>query len=216
MVAIAVYGGNGYAGEAIRAEAVRRGHEVLVVCRSGTARHSEGAENAIVGDIHDPASVSQIVESADVVVVAIPGYEIDGRSLVEAIPDLLAAAERGGTRVGVVGGSGTLLASEGGPRLMDTDDFPPAAMPSSLGQAAVLEALRENVAGSWFYVSPPVVFGAHVPQAPTGAYLLGGDVLRRDSNGEAVLSAEDLALAVVDEIEHPRYENVRFSVIGAY
>ncbi|UYM05597.1 NAD(P)-dependent oxidoreductase [Solicola gregarius] len=216
MATIAIYGGNGYAGDAIRAEAVGRGHEVVAVSRFGSARSADAAAYALAGDIHDPVSVAQIAERADVVVVSIPGNEIEGKLLVEAIPGLLSAADRHGTRVGIVGGSGTLLASECGNRLMDTDDVPPTAMPSSKGQAAVLDLLHSSGVGSWFYVSPPVEFGAHTPQPPAGSYLLGGDVLRCDSNGESRLSVEDLALAVLDEIEQPKHENVRFSVIGAY
>lgn len=216
MTTIAIYGGNGYAGDAIRAEATRRGHEVLAISRSGKPRTDAGAAQSIVGDIHNPASVDETFKKADVVIVSIPGYEIDGRKLLQAISSLVASSAQHHTRVGVIGGSGTLYASEGGPRLLDTEGFPPSAVASSAGQALVLDALYASDRGSWFYVSPPLSFGVHLPQAAVGAYLVGGDVLISDSNGESKLSAEDLALAVLDEIETPAHENARFGVIGAY
>ncbi len=213
---IALYGGNGYAGEAIRAEALRRGHDVAVLSRTAKAASDDAAAQTKVGDIHDALSIDEVTLDSDVVIVSIPGYEIDGKKVADAIPALLEAAARNDARIGVVGGSGTLKVSEGGARLMDTPDFPPPALPSSLGQADVLAHLEAASSGRWFYVSPPLVFGARFPQEPAGAYLLGADVLIKDSQGQARLGAADLALAVLDEIEKPRHENSRFSVVGAY
>ncbi|MEO7016153.1 MAG: NAD-dependent epimerase, partial [Leifsonia sp.] len=63
----------------------------------------------------------------------------------------------------------------------------------------------------WFYVSPPEKFGAWVPAPATGSYRLGGDVLVRDEAGESTISASDLALAIVDEVEKPAHHRLRFT-----
>jgi putative NADH-flavin reductase len=62
----------------------------------------------------------------------------------------------------------------------------------------------------WFYVSPAAEFGSWVDAPETGAYRLSDDVLLTDENGVSRISGADLALAVVDEIEHPRYRRRRF------
>jgi putative NADH-flavin reductase len=62
----------------------------------------------------------------------------------------------------------------------------------------------------WFYVSPAAEFGAWVDAPETGAYRLSEDVLLTDANGVSKISGADLALAVVDEIEQPRYRRRRF------
>lgn len=62
----------------------------------------------------------------------------------------------------------------------------------------------------WFYVSPPENFGAWAPAPETGAYRLSDDVLLRDADGNSTISAADLALAVLDEIERPRHRRRRF------
>jgi putative NADH-flavin reductase len=78
---------------------------------------------------------------------------------------------------------------------------------------ALLEALRGAPASlDWFYVSPAIEFGAWLPQRVTGRYRLSDDVLLTDEAGESHLSAADLALAVLDEIEHPRHSRRRFHV----
>ncbi len=64
----------------------------------------------------------------------------------------------------------------------------------------------------WFYVSPAAEFGAWVAAPVTGTYRLGEDVLLTDENGKSTISAADLAVAVLDEIEQPRYRRRRFHV----
>jgi putative NADH-flavin reductase len=50
-----------------------------------------------------------------------------------------------------------------------------------------------------------------VPAPVKGEYRLGGDVLLRDEAGESTISAADLAVAIVDEIEHPKHRRRRFT-----
>ncbi len=76
MSKIAVFGGNGFAGSAIAKEAASRGHEVTVVARSA---QSGTDTNVVQGSVHDNTIVEQITADNDVVVVAIPAREIDGK-----------------------------------------------------------------------------------------------------------------------------------------
>ncbi len=50
------------------------------------------------------------------------------------------------------------------------------------------------------------------PGTKTGNYRLGNDQLLLDANGESKISAEDYAVAVVDEIEKPKHERCHFTV----
>jgi uncharacterized protein len=65
---------------------------------------------------------------------------------------------------------------------------------------------------AWFYVSPAGRFGAYAPGERTGRYRVGTDVLLVAENGECRPSGEDLAVAVLDEIEHPAHDRERFHV----
>ena len=65
----------------------------------------------------------------------------------------------------------------------------------------------------WFYVSPPQDFGSWLGTASKGEYTLGGDVLLKDADGTSTISADDLALAIVDELETPQHHRARFTAI---
>ena len=159
--------------------------------------------------MHDAALVESVAAEADVIVVAIrfgPGGSGDGDvRLADALPALTAAAAKHGTRLGVVGGAASLLVAEGGPRLLDTPEFP-AQFKGEAGSAAeALEALRADTTGAdWFFVSPAAAFGSYNPGQPTGKYRVGGDILLTDESGKSEISGADYALAFVDEIDKPR------------
>jgi putative NADH-flavin reductase len=72
-----------------------------------------------------------------------------------------------------------------------------------------LAACRAAVDVDWTYVSPPA---ALLPGARTGRYRLGGDELLVDAAGRSAISVEDMAMALVDEIEAPAHRRARFTV----
>jgi putative NADH-flavin reductase len=225
MTTIAIFGGTGYAGGAIAGEAVRRGHQVISVTRSGAPAGGPGEGTQAPrpgapgvdfrqGNVHDATLADQVAAEADVVVVSIR-YAPDsgGARLSTAFPALTAACAAHGTRLGVVGGAASLLVSEGGPRLIDTPEFPDAFKAEAGSAAAVLDELRADSTGvDWFFVSPAREFGAHSPGEPLGRYRVGGDVLLTDESGRSHISGSDFALAIVDEIENPKHHRTRFTV----
>ncbi|HEV3382890.1 MAG TPA: NAD(P)H-binding protein [Trebonia sp.] len=219
MTTVAIFGGTGYAGGAIRDEALSRGHTVICVSRSGApadAPPKAGVEFR-QGSVHDPALADQVAAEADVIVIAArfaPGGSGEGDTkLADALPALLAATARHGKRLGVVGGASTLLVTEGGPRLLDTPDFPAAYKTEASAAADALEDLRADTSGAdWFFVSPAAEFGAYAPGEALGEYRIGGDVLLTDESGNSRISGADYALAFVDEIDNPKHHRTRFTV----
>ena len=218
MTTIAIFGGTGYAGSAIRDEALKRGHRVISVSRSGAPGGAQAAPGLEFrqGSVHDAALVDQVAAEADVIVVAIrfaPGGSGDGVKLVDALPALLGAAAAHGTRLGVVGGASSLLVAAGGPRLFDTPEFPAQFKPEAGGGVDALEALRADTSGAdWFFVSPAASFGSYNPGQPTGRYRVGGDLLLTDESGKSEISGADYALAFLDEIDAPKHHRTRFTV----
>jgi uncharacterized protein len=213
MATIAILGGTGYAGGAIKDEALKRGHSVIVVGRRADPADSQPGLQVQRGDVHDAALAESLADEADVIVVSVPYREVDGKKLIDAVGPLTAAAARHGTRLGFVGGAGSLYVSEGGPRLVDTPEFPEEYKDEVLSAADVLAALRERGGeADWFYLSPAAEFGSFNPGEPTGAYRVGGDILLTDANGRSYISGADYALAFVDEIEQARHHRERFTV----
>jgi putative NADH-flavin reductase len=215
MTRITVLGGTGYAGAAIVAEAAKRGHQVTAVNRSTVEAPVEGVEY-VTGSALDASVLDAVVADRDVVVVALsPRGDMAGR-LEGIVDDLIARLAGTPTRLGYVGGASSLLVEEGGPRVWDVtaDHIPADVKPEVETGIAVYDALTESPADlDWFYVSPPQDFGAWLGTPDKGAYQLGGDVLLRDASGTSTISAADLALAILDEIETPAHRRARFTAI---
>jgi uncharacterized protein len=211
MASIVIFGGTGYAGSAIAAEALERGHSVTVVSRTGGAPADD--VTARQGSIHDAGLVDELAAGHEVIVIAVRASPQDGPGLGEALGALFAAAAKHGARIGVIGGAGSLQVSDGGPRVVDLPEFPEQHKGEALAHAAVLGELRsapEEI--DWFYVSPAGGFGSYAPGEATGQYRIGGDILITDENGKSEISAADLAKAFVDEIENPVHRRERFTV----
>lgn len=212
MARIAVLGGTGYGGAAVVAEAAKRGHTVTSYSRSEPVDRVDGVRY-VTGSVLDEAVLADTVRDEDVVFVSLsPRGDMVGR--VEGVVERLAnLADAAGVRLGVLGGVSSLLLEPGGPRVYDA--HPPAAEVKSEVDTglALLAALQQAPASlDWFYVSPPLEFGAWVPVPETGGYRLSDDVLLTAPDGSSRIGAADLALAVVDEIEQHAHPRRRFHV----
>ena len=167
----------------------------------------------VTGSLLEPGSLAPTVQDADVVFETLsPRGELAGR-LEGVVDELIRLADEAGVRLGVLGGVSSTLVSEGGPRLFDVSPPPPEVLPeiqTGLNLLDALQAAPESL--DWFYVSPAEVFGAWNPERVTGTYRISDDVLLKDENGVSYISASDLALAVLDEIEQPRYHRRRLHV----
>jgi len=213
MAKIVLFGATGFVGGKILEEAVRRGHEVVAVARNAGAIAERDNVSVRAGSLHDDAFLTEVVRGADVVVSAIPGRELDGKRLIDAVPSLANVAKETGARIGVVGGAGTLHVAEGGPRLMDISDFQGSVKDEAVNHAEVLAMFRELPEDvDWFYISPGTSFGVRVPGTRTGTYRVGDDVVITDENGHSAIGGDDYALAFVDEIEKPVHHRRRFTV----
>lgn len=216
MARITVLGGTGYAGAAVVAEARRRGHEVTAVSRSAAESPVDGA-HYVEGSVLDAAVLDRVLADSDVVVSAVsPRGDMAGQ-LEGLVAELVRRLAGTPARLGYVGGASSLLTEEGGPSLWDVskDHVPDEVRPeieTGLNALAQLEESPESL--DWFYVSPPEEFGSWLGTPSTGSYTLGGDVLLRDSEGKSTISADDLALAIVDEVEASAHHRKRFTAIS--
>lgn len=212
MARITVIGGTGYGGGAVVREAARRGHEVTAVSRSAPETPVPGV-TYVTGSVLEDDVLERVVVGVDVVFEALsPRGDMAGK--VEPVFEkLVALAGSSGVRLGVLGGASSLLVEPGGPRLFDVAPLPPSAKPEAelgIWKLEVLQASPQSL--DWFYVSPSAEFGSWVPSTETGRYRLADDVLLRGPDGTSEISAGDLALAVLDEIEHPTHRRRRFHV----
>lgn len=213
MKSIVLIGATGMIGQRILHEALSRGHNVTAVVRD-TARTGEQRANLDyrTGDIFQPDTIAAATVDHDVVVSAYgPGLKNDPKLVVQAAHSLIGALTRvEPIRLVAVSGAGSLEVGPG-MRLMNTPDFPPAWKGLAEAHAEALDVYRKaGFAGfDWTAVSPSAVIEAGTR---TGHYRTDLDQLIADRNGKSYISAEDFAVAVVDEIDNPRFQGQRFTV----
>ena len=212
MAYITIIGGTGYAGGHIAAEAAARGHAVTSWSRTLPELPLDGVSYR-AGSLLDDDILAEAVQGADVVIQTVsPRGSMLGevRPLAARLADQLTGT---GTRLGVIGGAGSLQVAPGGPTLLEGDGFPDAFKAEANELAGVLSDLRASAESlGWFYVSPAGGFGAYAPGERTGSYRVGGDVLLTDDQGGSNISGADFGLAIVDEAEQPAHHRQRFTV----
>ena len=165
------------------------------------------------------ALLNQAVRGQDAVISAYnPGWQH---------PDLYATYLRGAKAIAdgvkqagvkrllVVGGAGSLFVAPG-VQLVDTPEFaahmPPFVIPGARAARDELTRLRGEKELDWTLVSP----AAGPFQIPrTGKYRVGGEEVLMAGAQPADVAREDLALAIVDEIEAPKHVRARFTVATA-
>lgn len=213
MVKIVVFGGTGYAGSAVVAEAAARGLTVVSVSRSTPAVLVEGVEY-IEGSATDKDMRARALERADAVVLALsPRGDMAGK-IAELYKTLAAETAVIGARLVVVGGFGSLRPAAGQPRFAESDDFEESYRSEALELLSVLEWLQVGAPESldWLYISPAATFGAFNPGQKRGVYRVNGEVAVFDDNNESNLYSPDLAAMIVDEVETPTRHKEHVSV----
>jgi putative NADH-flavin reductase len=209
---IAIFGAGGSIGRRIVSEALRRGHTITTVVRDRSRAEGVDARLAVrEGDVLDPAAVAAAVAGHDAVISAVgpgPGPGTDPRMLVAAARSLVAGLPRAGVRrLVVVNGAGSLEVAPG-KQLLDEPDFPLASRPFALAHRDALEVYRAADL-DWTCLSPANIIE---PGTRTGRYRTGADTVITDERGESRISTEDFAVALLDELEEPKFIRQRFTV----
>lgn len=193
---ITVIGANGATGRRVVAEAVRRGHEVTAITRGANRSQAQS---------HIQREASAItatdLEGADAVVDALGFFapeQLDQHvATSQHFADLLSGTD---VRLVVVGGAGSLyLDPEHTTQLLESEDFPAEFRPLAKAQADQLAALRQRDDVAWTFISPAAVYDQERPA--TGKVQVAGEQFTLNERGESVLSYDDYAAALVDELE---------------
>jgi uncharacterized protein len=211
MANVVVFGAAGRAGARIMAEAARRGHQVTAVAREPARIGGLPAGvRAVTGDATSQASIAERAKGADAIVISVGGpdksaYAKAARAAVAA----LAPLGDGGPRVIHMGGGGSLLNADGVP-FFTNPKIPANLLAEMKGQAAALDVYRGSTGVRWTYVSPPP--GNFAPGERKAHYRTGQEHPVVAADGSMAISYEDFAMAIVDEIERPRFIGKRFTV----
>ena len=205
MSNILVIGSTGMVGSRIVNEAVRRGHTVTAASRSG--KPVDGAARAIAVELGNTDTVAKLIEAleTDVTIIAVSPDRTGGSTqpLVNAHKKLIDRGVKG--RVLIVGGAGSLQLEDGS-LLVDSPEFPEEYKAEAQAFVEILNLYR-NSDLTWTMLSPSP---AIAPGERTGNITLG-----TDSPVGGAVSAENFAVAMIDEVENPQHVGTRFTVADA-
>lgn len=207
---IALFGATGMIGQRILNEALGRGHEVTAIVRDRARLGVQHERLTVVtGDILNTEQVTDTVLGHEVVISAFGPKMGEEQTLLDATRSLIAGVKKAGvSRLIAVGGAGSLEVAPG-VQLVDTPEFPDFIKPIALAHREALEIYRQEKELHWTNVSPAAVIE---PGERTGTYRTGTDELVVNEQGESRISAEDYAVAILDEVENPRFSRMRFTV----
>ncbi|WP_339475480.1 MULTISPECIES: NAD(P)-dependent oxidoreductase [unclassified Pseudomonas] len=202
MSKIAIIGATGRAGSQLLEEALRRGHSVTAIARN-TAKIGERAR--VVSkqlDVLDSEALTAAIAGHDVLISAAHFANVPADKLIGPVK------AAGVKRLLVVGGAGSLLLPDNS-RVIDSDDFPEEYLAEASAGALFLDVLRKEQDLDWTFLSPSAEF---VETERTEAFRVGEDHLLFNDAGESRISFADYAIAMIDEVEKPRFSRTRFTV----
>lgn len=199
---VALIGASGNIGSQILSELRARGHDVTAIARNPEKIAVETGIKPVRADVGDANALASALRGHDAVISSVRFRNFDPQTLLTAVK------ASGVKRLIMVGGAGS-LETRPGVQLVDTPDFPAAAKPEALAGRNALNLLRAEPALDWTFLSPSAVIA---PGERTGKFRLGKDEVLIGPDGKSRISIPDYAIALVDELEHPRHVRQRFTV----
>jgi uncharacterized protein len=207
---VVLYGASGMIGSRILNELTQRGHTVTAVVRDPSRVATGGSVTAVKGDMTDSSDVAAKLAKADAVISSYSPGQGTESMLLTAVRSLMDGAGKAKVkRVLVVGGAGSLFVAPG-ITLTNSGYLPAEYKAIAVAHEEALEILRSSASDlEWTYLSPAAFIQ---PGERTGKFRLGTDSLLTDAQGKSSISAEDYAIALVDELERPQHIRQRFTV----
>ena len=211
---IAILGATGFVGTALLSEALTRGHHLTAIVRDPTKLTTYNDRLTVVaGDVNHPAQLARQLVGHDLVLSAFnPGWThpdlynafLTGSRTIEQ-----ATAQAGVPRLLVIGGGGSLFID--GHQVVDSPQFPAEYKPGATAARDYLNELRNHKHLDWTFFSPALEMHPGIDTGRTGQYRLGTESPVFDADGRSFHSVQDLAVAVLDEVERHQFSRQRFT-----
>jgi putative NADH-flavin reductase len=213
---IALIGATGFVGKAVLEEAESRGHDIIAISRNPeNVAVKNGHVKAVKADVLNASEVKKAVEGVDAVISAYnPGWtnpNIHDEFLQGAQAIQEGVKQSGVKRLLVVGGAGSLYVADG-VQLIDTPQFPAEYKAGASAAKKYLDILKKENELDWTFLSPAIELHQGNGQVRTGKYRSGLENPVFNEQGRSIISVEDMAIAIVDEIENPKHIKQRFTV----
>jgi putative NADH-flavin reductase len=208
---LALIGATGFVGKAVLNEALQRGYDVTAIARQPKADVESPQLTLKTADVYNVDELTEALKGNDAVVNAFnagwtnPNLYNDFIKGSEAIQQ--ATKQAGVKRLLVVGGAGSLYIA--GQQLVDSPQFPAEWKAGATAARDYLNIIKKEEDLDWTFLSPAI--NLH-PGTRTGVYRTGTDEPVFNDKHEHEISVEDLAVAILDELENNQFVKRRFTV----
>lgn len=210
---VALIGATGFVGTAVLNEALNRGYDVTAIARDPKKITSTNDKLTLVAvDVYDADKLAEVLKGHDAVINtfnagwANPDLYNDFIKGSEAIQQ--ATKLSGVKRLLIVGGAGSLYAAPG-LQLVDTPQFPAEWKTGATAARDYLNIIKKEEELDWTFLSPAI--NLH-PGTRTGKFRLGTDEPVFATDGKSEISVEDMAVAILDELENNQFVKRRFTL----
>lgn len=213
MKKVSVIGATGFVGKQVVKELSNRGYAVIAIARDTTKVEQTANVTAARGDVNNIEELAKILEGSDAVINTFnPGWTNPNLydDFLNGSKNIEKAVEKSGVkRLITVGGAGSLFI--GDQQLVDGPDFPADIKPGALAARDYLNEIKKNDTLDWTFFSPAIEMHPGTAGVRKGSYRTALDNPVFDDNGRSILSVEDVAVALVDELEQNNFVKKRFT-----
>ncbi|WP_294234259.1 NAD(P)-dependent oxidoreductase [uncultured Chryseobacterium sp.] len=194
-------------------ELTNRGYEVEALVRDASKVEQNEKVTAKSVDVNKVDELAEALKGNDAVINAFnagwtnPNLYDD---FLNGSVNIEKAVEKSGVkRFITVGGAGSLYID--GNQLVDGPDFPADIKPGATAARDYLNKIKENTTLDWTFFSPAIEMHQGTAGVRTGKYRTALENPVFDENGRSVLSVEDVAVVLVDELEQNNHIRERFT-----
>ena len=213
MKKVAVIGATGFVGTQVVKELANRGYSVEAIVRD----ISKVSENANVTaqsvNVNNTDELAEALQGNDAVINTFnAGWTNPNlyNDFLNGSRNIEKAVEKSGVkRFITVGGAGSLFID--GNQIVDGSDFPADIKPGALAARDYLNEIKQNETLDWTFFSPAIEMHPGTAGIRKGVYRTALENPVFDENGRSVLSVEDVAVALVDELEQNKFLKKRFT-----
>lgn len=211
---VAVIGATGFVGTQVVNELISRGNEVIAIARNSDKVPALEKLQAKAVDVTDEAALAEAIKGSDAVISTFnAGWTNPNiyQDFLNGSRHIEKAVEASGVkRFITVGGAGSLFIADG-LQLVDTEEFPAEIKPGALAARDYLNEIKNNETLDWTFFSPAIEMHQGTAGVRKGTYRTALENPVFDGDGRSVLSVEDVAVALADELEQNRFIRQRFT-----
>lgn len=210
---VAVIGATGFVGTQVVKELENRGYAVEAIVRDSSKVEQTANVSAKSIDVNNIDDLTEALKGNDAVINTFnAGWTNPNlyNDFLNGSKNIEKAVEKSGVkRFITVGGAGSLFID--GKQLVDGPDFPADIKPGATAARDYLNEIKQNETLDWTFFSPAIEMHQGTAGVRTGRYRTSLESPVFDENGRSILSVEDVAVVLVDELEQNNHIRERFT-----